>query len=223
MLFIFLPFLLGIFCYGPPTFSLKHCRAVRRKQIANKKVTTYIKYIIALALYQQTQIIMGATKKKKHSNPLFLGQRKCGTRRTLCGSLQTFGLIHEQVCHPNWHTTGTQCGGWCDISTNICPSSRHPWICAALAWPSQLVQPSLGLAEHELTAPKKSPPKNVALQAVKAGVQVQVSVWKKMCNRMWTSSSRYWAAAAFAEQQPTEKRTQCQLTLRSLLTGNYMW
>ena len=47
LLFIFLPFLLGIFCCGPPAFSLKHCcRTVRKKQIANKKVTTYIKYIL---------------------------------------------------------------------------------------------------------------------------------------------------------------------------------
>ena len=67
MLFIFLPFLLGIFCCGPPIFFLKHCQAVHRKQIANKKVTTYIKYIITLALYLQTQIIMGATQKKKNT------------------------------------------------------------------------------------------------------------------------------------------------------------
>ena len=65
MLFIFLQLLLGIFCCGLPLFFLNHCRAVHRKQIGNKKVTTYIKYIIAPALYLQTQIIMGATQKKK--------------------------------------------------------------------------------------------------------------------------------------------------------------
>ena len=64
LVFIFLPFLLGIFCCGPLTFSLKHCcQAVHRKQIANKIATTYVKYIIAPALYLQTQIIMGAAKK----------------------------------------------------------------------------------------------------------------------------------------------------------------
>ena len=72
MLFIFLQLLLEIFCCGPPLFFLKHCRAVHRRQIGNKKVTTYIKYIIAPALYLQTQIIMGATKKKNTQIRRFL-------------------------------------------------------------------------------------------------------------------------------------------------------
>ena len=71
--------------------------------------------------------------------------------------------------------------------------------------------PSPGLAEHQLTAPKRSSPKNVALQAVKAEVQVQ--------------GGRLHPGTGLQLPLPNSdlQRTQCQLTLRSLLTGNYMW
>ena len=53
-------------------------------------MTTYIKYIISPALYLQTQIIMGTTKKKNTQIRRFLDS----------GSVVLGGC--------------TQCGGWCD-------------------------------------------------------------------------------------------------------------
>ena len=43
--------------------------------------------------------------------------------------------------------------------------------------------------------------------------QRRLSVWKKMCNRVWTSPSRHWAAAAFAEPRPTENTVSVDTAL----------
>ena len=52
------------FAVAPHYFSRNIVGQFTENRLPEKKLTTYIKYIIAPALYLQTQTIMGATKKK---------------------------------------------------------------------------------------------------------------------------------------------------------------
>ena len=78
-----------------------------------------------------------------------------------------------------------------------------------------LQQAEQALQQAEQLAGQQAEPQaeQQAEQQALAEVQVQGSVWKKLCNRMWTSSSRDWVAAAFAEQRPTENTVSVDTAL----------